>query len=508
MATYYVSPYGNDSYSGLAANYSGAALGPWLTPFAKPMNTGSPVLPGDTVKICPATYYNAIATPVASIASTGSPTLFLGDTENASGFLDPTGQPVSPGRCWITTRTAAEGPLGQIATNTGALIVGSTNNPSGIQLQNLTLEANLPNTSGAIYQFSGNAGIGITIMDCYIVAHAVFRQSGGALTAGLNHAVRRSDIICTSVFVSASGLSSPTADADLGIVIEENWISGTFAGPTDALSLGAAGGNIAGGIYCYDNIVVGTTALTTTASRVSTLAPIVVKGNLIFCMNASAAFLNAGTLGQIVDAGNNVYVGLPTGNTNVPFHASSQITPMLNLVLPHLVKWGLATPRIDVLGWDETADVTQRFSASGRTTSDYWGRTPRPWGAGSSVSCFQSLNAYRDQSSQISTGGQTSFAILGAGERSIWVPVDPVATTITVVTKSTAYVGTNYPQVILQARPQCGVAAQTVTATDSSEQTLTIGPFTPTDEGAVELRFSSRNAGLSGQTNFDVIQAA
>jgi hypothetical protein len=52
VTTYFISPSGNDSNNRLGADASHATNKPWLT-LEKGMNTGSPVLPGDTIYIAP-----------------------------------------------------------------------------------------------------------------------------------------------------------------------------------------------------------------------------------------------------------------------------------------------------------------------------------------------------------------------------------------------------------------------------------------------------------------------
>jgi len=506
VTTYYVSPDGNDANNGLGPDASHGTNKPFLT-VGKTMNTGSPVLPGDTVYIAPGYYYSEALIPLNTISSVGSPTQWVGDPQNKQGFKTAAGVLLSPGLPWITTRTAAEGIDGAIASAAN-LVVMSTNGPSGMTFQYLVLEANPINAN--IFFMPLATSTDIIVTDCRLSALAAFASSvaTNVPTAGRNWTFRRNVMFVKNV-VGNFGISvaAATADADLTILIEENLIWGTPAG--NALALSAAGGNIAGGIRIYDNTVVGlgngnNTILLTTASRVSTVTPITLTGNLIV---ATCVNLNAGTSGQIIDGGYNRYLNHGNNaNVNVSAAGTSKFYNAPNVVLPDLVTWGLEMPRADFLGWTDAAHANQKFSASGIVTADFRGRTIRPWGAGSSIGCWQAQSVAQDTGSAIAGGGANSLKITGAGEVSLYVPVDAAATTISVRTKSTTYGGASYPQLIVVANPSIGVTAdQTVTASDANEATITSPSFTPTAAGVVEVRLVSRSTDVTSSTYFDLL---
>jgi hypothetical protein len=300
-----------------------------------------------------------------------------------------------------------------------------------------------------------------------------------------------------------SNTAAATANADLNILFEENLI---FGRPyTNAAACSASGGNLAGGISYKNNTFFSQAVGATVASRVSTTTPIRFIGNI---MIGSGAILGAGTSGQIIDDGYNRLFNFSgtAAYSNVTQAGSSFIGVAPNLVLPHLVKWGLEMPRADMFGWTDAAHADQKFSASGLTTADFMGRTARPWGAGASVGYRQVANVAQDTSSAISTGGANSLKLTGAGEVSLYVPVDATSTTISVVTKSTSYGGTDYPQLIVRATGAIGLAADvTVTASSASEQTITTASFTPTVQGVVEVRLVSRSTSTTSATYFDAL---
>jgi hypothetical protein len=503
MTTRYISPSGSDSNNGLGPDASNATNKPYLT-LGKAMNTGSPVVPGDIVYIAPGYYYSTAAVPISGITSAASPTQFIGDPKNRQGFKDGSGVLLPEGQPWITTRTAVEGLNSSIAA-TGNLIDGSTNNPSGLQFRNLVLECQMAGAGAAIYRMSAAAGTDIVFEDCFLTGGYVLRLlAATAPTAGRNHIIRRCTCVCIQLLQSLTTVAAATANADLNILFEENFMIGNVCGALSPLQIGAAAANLAGGIRAYHNTAFCSTFFQTVASVVSTVTPCRVAGNILFNPTIGS-MLNAGTSGQIVDDGYNMIYQSTTAFTNVTKAGTTTLQPAPNLILPHLIKWGLQLPREDFGGWSEAADTAQRFSALGRTTADHRGHLVRPWGAGDSVGCWQSLNMVKDTSGVITGGGTNAPKMTGAGDLTLYVPVAAVATTLTVKTESASYGGTSYPQLVLDANEPLGVSAATATATDATEQTLTIGPFTPTAAGVVEVHLRSRSTSGTSFTYFDTL---
>ena len=211
------------------------------------------------------------------------------------------------------------------------------------------------------------------------------------------------------------------------------------------------------GLRVYDNIIIPRSGnyLTNTINLVSQTTPIRFAGNLFL----TSSPVVAGQTGEIIDDGYNRYIGQVTANTNVSAAATSIFSVAGNLVLPHLVKWGLEMPRSDFLGWTDAAHADQKFSAYARTTADHRGRTVRPWGAGSSIGCWQAQDVVQDTTSAITGGGTNSLKLTGAGEVSLYIPVDATGFTVSITTKSTSYGGTAWPQMIVVANPSIGVAS-------------------------------------------------
>jgi hypothetical protein len=500
MPTYYISPSGVDTNNGLGPDASHATNKPWLT-INKAMATGSPVLPGDIVYIGPGVYYNAGGAvpivPISGITSTASPTTFEGDPDNRQGFKDGSGVRLAPGICHVTTRTSTNG-LGGTLTDTSHLFGLSTNGPDGLIFRNLSLEADPLN--GFIFLVNWATVTTLLVEDCRLSGNSVIGGTAGAPTAARNWTIRRCVVIGGTLLSGSNSNAAATADADLAVLFENNLLLGARIGQ---LALGASGGNIAGGIIFRGNTIFGTgsSILNSLALRVSTVTPCRVERNIA----VGAVWVSAGTAGHFVDDGRNVDCS-QAASVNFTPAGTSISSPAMLLNLPDLIKWGLALPVVDALGWAPEAAASVRRSGGTSTLADFRNRTVRPWGnGGPSVGCWESADLSQDTTSAITGGGANSLKLIGAGEVSLFIPVKAAATTITIITKSTSYGGTDYPQAILEPSGSLGYAGGSDTAVAATEETLSIGPFTPSVAGVIELRLVSRSTTPSSATYFDVL---
>lgn len=495
MTTYYISPYGADTNNGLGPDPTHATNKPWKS--AGTVLGSAGVLPGDTVYFGPGIYYQGAAmNPPSSIASVASPSTFEGDPLNKQGFKDGSGGVVPPGLCWITTRSAADAKLAY--SSSANLLTPNNNGVKGLTFRHLVLEGKHDN-SGTIMTLNPATNSDIILEDCRLIATQVINIANAAPTATRNWTLRRCIIICSQVFQSNVATAAATADADLAITVEHSKIYGRLT--QDPFVLGTSSGNLAGGIRFKHNTVMTPTArsISLTALRVSTVTPIRVEGNLVIAQGVLG-----GTAGQVVSDGWNLWVDT-VSSSNFTKSGNDKSFGMLDLFEDDLVKWGLAMPQFGFLGWTPDADNALRFSGGGNTSPDFRGRTARPWATGPSMGAIEVGDIGQDTGSQISLGGANSLKINGAGEVSLFLPVTAVATTITIVTKSSLYGGANYPQAIVEANPAIGVTQQTSTAADGTEQTLTIGPFTPSADGVIELRLISRSSSGTSATFFDIL---
>lgn len=499
MTTYYISPDGSNANNGLGPDASAATNKPWLT-IAKALNTGSTVLPGDTVYLAPGSFLSEPAlAPIAAISSTGSPTAFRGDPLNVQGFKTAGGVLRSPSVVTISRRTSL-----QLDSNpaSGNLMNLGSFNPAGLQFYHLFFDGG---TDIAVVMQGAGTLTDILFEDCRIIGggNAVDANTAVAPTAGRNWTFRRCIILAgsTIAFDMRPGVAAATANADLNINFEHCLIFGKVA-----TNIGTTAGNKAGGIHLKGCTMFNAGAagiFQTVSGGGSTVVPSTYEGCLFIGMVQIANTPDAGTL---VDSGYNRGVSVQSANTNTTEAATTARNVPAFLVLPDLLKWGLALPTDKLFGWTADAQAPQKFSGWINTQSDFFGRTARPWGAGPSVGAIEYADVSQDTSGAIAGGGTNSLKLTGAGEYPMFVPVNGgESTTITVVTESSGYGGTNYPQLIMEANPSAGITQQTATAVSASEQTLTIGPFTPTVDGVVELRAVSRSSSPASTTEFDIL---
>lgn len=106
--------------------------------------------------------------------------------------------------------------------------------------------------------------------------------------------------------------------------------------------------------------------------------------------------------------------------------------------------------------------------------------------------------------------GGTGIVFSGQGSTDYTIPVDAVATTISVRSRYDPITTGTKPQALLLANGEVGVSAQTLTVTAAADtwQTLTFAPFTPTAKGVVTLRLWARSAPPYGKTYFDTVAIA
>ena len=507
MTTYYISPSGSNSNNGLGPDASDSTNKPWLT-LKYAMETAGKVAPGDIVRVGPGNYFDTVSiNPIAAICSAGSPTQIVGDPTNEYGFKNGSGVRLSPALPWLLIRSSTE--LDATTANAGnSFFELQTNDPNGLQFKKLGFNGKGETFGGYVcFDVEWDKTTDLLIEDCVFAGFgAVLRYFAGTVpTAGRNHTFRRITLFGGSVIlVQATVSAAATADADLAIVIENSLLIGNLFSST--FSLGTAGGNKAGGILVRDNTIfpAASSWFATTASCISIGTPIRYRGNLII----GGQPVNAGTSGQIIDDGYNKFFG-NASNTNVTPGTQTVFGPMPNVILPYLITFGLELPRTDWFGWTDAAHANQKFSASGSTTPDFRGRTARPWGAGASIGCWQAQDVVQDTSSAITGGGTNSLKITGAGEVSLYIPVDATGFTVSVRTKSTSYGGTNYPQMVVVANPGVGVTADTtVTAAAATEETITTATITPTSKGVMEVRLISRSTSTTSTTHFDILTSA
>lgn len=501
ITTYFISPAGSDASNGLGPDASHASNKPWLT-LGKAMNTGSPVSPGDTVYIGPGEYFSTSATPISGITSAGSRTAFRGDPWNLQGFKNGSGVLLAPRSCYLARRASTE--RDAVATG-GAMLIMTTNNPNGLIFSGLIFEHA---GTGALLSTSMAGSNTLDFDDCVFIYAGTTGSVGcfdylAGTVVQLTHRFRRCLMLCCGQSATLRlnhGTAAASADLDIDIVLEDCVFIALQGNPSVIATASTQAGNKWGGI-----IVKGCTAiaeeLLQAAGGHSTVTPSRASGCLLF----GSRMFNANTAGQLVDDGYNRSYGC-NSFTNTTQAGTTILRPMPNIVLPGREKWGYLPGALPMFGWDSFADAAQKFSGWTRTLPDFLNGIARPWGGGPSIGAIEYADLSQDATSAITGGGVNSIKIIGQGEVSFYLAVGAVATTISVVTKSTTYGGTNYPQLVVVADGEIGLTADvTATASSASEQTITSASFTPSVAGVVCVRLISRSTTVTSSTYFDLL---
>lgn len=506
MTTYFVSTDGSNSNNGLGPDASHGTNKPWLT-LAKAIGTGSSLSAGDEVYVAPGVYVSAETTVASGISSYASPTAVRGDPLNKQGFKNGSGVRTAPGLCWITPRTSVANMDADLVRYVQCINAPNEAACHGMQFYDLVLDGQ------ALYMYAVKLdptySRGWRFERCRIYGGGpAFSTWTSAWVVDYDLVVKNCIIFSTGVvFDSLSGTAPASADIDLNILFESNLIFG--AGFHYQFQLSPSGGNLAGGVRWKGNTFIGggfNAPFHFTAGRNSTVTPCRYEGNIIY--NMAFAAVNCGTSGQMVDDGYN-RIAVNIAPTNHTYAGTTKTGIAFDVVLPDLVSWGLEMPRGDWFGWTDSAASEKKFSAWTNTSTDFRGRTARPWGSGASIGYMQAQEVAKDTSGAITGGGSNSLKLTGKGEFSFYIPVDATGFTLSVTTKSTSYGGANYPQMIVMGNADIGVSSDTTaTASSATEQVVTTSTITPTAKGVMEVRLISRSTSTTSTTHFDIVAAA
>jgi hypothetical protein len=117
MATYHVSPYGDDSNNGLGGDPTDATNRPWLT-LTKALGAAG-ISSGDTLYIAPGVYREAVTVAMTSAVAE---TFIIGDVANTQGFCDSAGVRLPGGTVWISNSLGGD----MVAPSGSAAIAATT----------------------------------------------------------------------------------------------------------------------------------------------------------------------------------------------------------------------------------------------------------------------------------------------------------------------------------------------------------------------------------------------
>ncbi len=243
-------------------------------------------------------------------------------------------------------------------------------------------------------------------------------------------------------------------------------------------------------------------------ANLSSTFPMLVK-NCHFYQCGTATTANV--LGQLVENYNRIQA--TTARTNVSAGANSVSTanyaPLMEGGYGHLNDLRLR-PFFQPLSGSPQLGFGNDSTPAALTT-DLYGR-PRPAG-GASTSLAVGAEERHDTAAKetsVTDAGSVGLKITGPGDQDIRVPVNAVATVLSVRVQYDTNHGTgSKPQAILLANGEITVTTETKTATVGVDtwETLTFSSFTPTAKGAVTIRLVSRAAAGSGIAYFDTMVA-
>lgn len=488
MATYYVRTTGSDGAAGTSAGTA------WLT-IGKALGAAG-IASGDTVYVGAGTYRETVSVGMTSAtvetsviadvdgSHTGDagPVVWTAYTTNDTTVPSATVTLNLNGKDFLTF-------TGFTIVGAGAspsCVAGSTVNSINIKFQNCTFIPARVAAGGAAFAMTASADIASN----WTIERCAFLAGGGAILQ----------------FTLTRNASSTFGHA----IVIRNCLFVGHAGTGYAVQVTTTGGGSGtpGGVSVVNCTSIGPPLVVTSSANISTTTNnIVVTGNFVICQTSGA--LSANTSGQITSSYNLIHPHSATALTNVSAGTGDVTDGSRAPLISFGQEWMTGAPPrpfgtplagSPLLGWQ---------SVSGADTVDMLNR-PRPAGG---VSAANAVGALERHDTAISPGttvgadaGSGYIEIVGMGDHDFDVPVDAVAQTISIKTKTSGYSGTNYPQMIIRDGGAIGVADQTVTATSASAsayETLTSSSFTPTAKGVVTVRLTNRSANGTGIAAFD-----
>jgi hypothetical protein len=560
MSTYYVSPYGSDSNAGTSASSSGA----WLT-IAKGLGA-SGVAVGDTLYICPGTYYEQV-TPNKAPASEGERITVIGDVNNVSGFTDGSGNKVPKGDVIWQARSA--GKWTDSSSNPAITWTGK----SYYTLRGFTIFSYESANAIRIDTSSSN----IILEDCFVFARQTCVCATPSVDVVLNVTLRRCSfvsVVGAPVYIEPG--SAPSSQLDLNVLMDSCLVlsvNGSYA-----VRFLPRAGNMAGGITISSCTCVGAACIYLgTNTTLNPTYPVEVKGCLLIGGNAENAQAN----GQIKEVaanyivcGSTARINLGAGDIDPNTIVNSTVSAVeyaFKLSLELLANtpqslWYLGSPEsaLDLnnrirpsTGGTLNASTTSGTATSGTastltdsgkswTVNAYTGQIVRiTSGTGSgqwrfvasntstaltvvpdfattpdntsvyAVECAGSTGCVgcseihdQDRKEPTTTDSGNGIVINGPGDTEFLIPVDNTSTTISVKARyDSTHAATNKPQAQLVENGEIGFTGETKTMTSAADtwETLTFTAFTPSQKGVVKLRLISRSASGAGKAFFDTI---
>lgn len=508
MPTYYVDPVNGDNLNnGLGPDASHATNKPWKTIAKLLGSTG--MASGDTGYLAPGVYRERVT---VAMTSATAETFVYGDPSNAQGFKSSAGVRVSPGPVVHTSFETNDTTLPSAAA---ATLILSGRDYLTFQFINFIGGGNV---STHCVDGSSATSTNITFRDCAFFgsshsgvgsSSAIMRAVNASGATGFNWLVERclfyTPVSGTGITVAPVTLASG-ADYDVLFVARNCIFLGNYSRSIFFTPSGTATYK-PGGLLVDACSLLGTnsTAAINATANSSTTVPVVVRN----CCIAGSVGLSATTSGFITSAHNVIccltrYTNVTAG-TGDSTDGAMALAFWLGQESQH--NWPLRQAFTPIYG----ACGLVGFSAgSSPPATDFTNRTRPEGGQSTNITpgALELHNTAVQETSVVDASG-SAISITGPGSHDrLFIPVDAVATTITIRVRYDANHGTtNKPRVILMANASIGVAQEIKTATVSEDtwETLTFSAITPTRKGVVQIRCESRAAAGNGVAYFDTL---
>lgn len=491
-ATYFVSPYGTNSNTGLSA----APINAWQTiTFALTNRVGGGVTNGDTVWIAPGTYRERTTVGITPLAM-----VFInGDPKNSQGFTDLNSIKIPPGvvnwTCYTNSDRVA-GPNVALLTLNGSdylsfsdlVLIPSTQN-------NVLAAATSTNISFTRCIFlpvnASVAPLSITV-GFGVVANWTFDQC-----AFLN---LQRGALSTLTFLMVSGTGS---DWDANLIVRNSLFVGGNDGASHLLlTKSGASANVGGGFHATNNTFFGSIAYSGAATPTNLALASTLVNNVIL---SSGTGISAGDVNQVYEDWNLILAATARANVTAGANSITDWSPNFNAGAERL--FGLPPSPFSSAFWGQLQSGSSwtGYGTNYGSTMDLLSRL-RPAGGTIYGSATNSLGAYERHDTAVFTNTVGYNALTGPSDLEFPVAVDAVPTLLSVRGMTDGSHGTNIqPQFIMLANPYIGVSAQTngMTVDTNTWQTLSTTIFTPTARGYVTCRLQTATTNVNGVATFD-----
>lgn len=445
---------------------------------------------GDTAYVAPGTYREIVTVAMTSATVTTS---IIGDPANSKGFKNSSAVAISPGSVIHSAYTTND------TTTPSTSILLSLAGRDFLSFQNIIFMGGNNSGGASCVDASTNTSTDITFTDCvFVYGSPTTNNLAVNVTSAADIAINWTFSRCrfhAHKFgaVRFQPATSTVADYNLNVLISDCEF---FSYSNHAVVLSPTGANSfkPGGLTIINCICYAAASfLNITTATASTSIPCLVYNNQIVGGFGTAALV-AGASGQITEDYNYIYA--TTARTNVTAGTHSVVGPtyaFLTEVGQSYFEGRLPRP----FGSPSAGSPFLNFGSAGSPPSVDILNRPKPAGA---AGASNAIGAYERHDTGIAGGTANADAgnclQLGPGpaDHDFLIPVNAVATVISIKQKTSSYGGTNYPQMTLLANGELGVVTETIT--DSSAHTsytiLTFSPFTPTKAGWVTVRLQNR----------------